>query len=263
MDDRKKAKKYLRDFLKISPLSHALWRATEALAYNQIKFKHPILDLGCGWGEFAGVVFDRIEMGIDINQKELDMALSGKQYKKVRWSDARKLPFKSNSYSTVISVSVLEHIVKSEEVVKEAYRVLKKGGLFVFSTPTPKLYGALLVPKILNFLGLKKWGDKYFELHSRAFKHVYLKPTTWWVKQLKKSGFEIVVQEGTISATLVKLHEFFLISAFPSQFWKLFFGRRLIMNVGLRSGLLPIFFSRFVYLDKDLDINMFFVAKKV
>lgn len=263
MNDSQKAKKYLKDFLKISPLSHALWRSTEALAYDQVKFKHPILDLGCGWGEFAGVAFGRIEMGIDVNQKELDQALGGKQYKKVKWADARSLPFKNNSYSTVISVSVLEHIERSEDVVKEAYRVLKKGGLFVFTSPTPRLYEALLIPKILNFLGLKSWGDKYFELHSRAFKHVYLKPTSWWVKQLKNTGFEIDIQEGTISSTLVKLHEIFLLSAFPSQFWKLFFGKRLMMTVGLRSSILPLFFSRFVYLDKDSDINIFFVARKV
>lgn len=262
MNSLKNAKTYLRDFLRIAPLSHALWRSAEAISYDQVELKAPVLDLGCGWGEFAGVAFDRIEMGIDINQKELDQAVEGKRYKKVQWADARKLPFKDNSYKTVISVSVLEHIPQAEKVIPEAYRVLQKGGLFVFSVPTTKLYSNLLIPKICNVLGLKKLGDKYFDLHCRAFKHVNLKPQSWWMNHLEKAGFEIVTQHGTISPTLLKLHELFLITAFPSQFWKLFFGKRLIMSVGLRSRILPIFFSRFVYIDKKSDINIFFVAKK-
>ena len=262
MDNEKNAKKYLRDFLKISPLSHALWRSVEALSFNQVALRQPVLDLGCGWGEFAGVVFDHIEMGIDINNEELKQAQMGEKYKKVEWADARKLPFKNRSYQTVISVSVMEHIPQGERVIPEAYRVLKKGGLFVFSVPTTKLQQNLLVPKICNFLGFKKLGDKYFELHCRAFKHVNLRPASWWVNHLEKAGFEIVIVEGTISPTLLHLHEIFLITAFPSQFWKLFFGRRLIMSVGLRSNILPIFFSKFVYLDKNSDINMFFVARK-
>lgn len=260
--EEKKAKKYLRDFLKIAPLSHALWRASEALSFNKVKFKAPVLDLGCGFGEFAGVVFSKIEMGVDINERELEESLRGKKYKKVKWADARNLPFKDNSYSTVISVSVMEHIEKGEKVVFEAFRVLKKGGIFAFSVPTPKLYNHLLVPKICTLLGFENAGKKYFELHCRAFKHVNLNSSKWWVNQLKKAGFEIILKEGTISPSLVKLHELFLISAFPSQLWKLLFGKRLMMSVGLRSSVLPIFFSRFVNTSKDSDINVFFVAKK-
>lgn len=262
MTDQEKAKKYLRDFLKIAPLSHALWRAVEALSFSRVKFKSPVLDLGCGFGEFAGVVFSQIEMGIDISEKELEQSLRGKEYKKVKWADARNLPFKDNSYSTVVSVSVMEHIEKGEKVVFEAYRVLKKEGIFAFSVPTTELYNHLIIPKICNLLGLKETGDKYFELHCRAFKHVNLRPSKWWVSQLKKAGFEVIVKEGTISPTLVKLHEFFLITAFPSQLWKLLFGRRLMMSIGLRSSILPIFFSRFVNTDKDSDINIFLVARK-
>lgn len=262
MKNASSAKKYLEDFLKISPLSHALWRSVEALSFSQIGVKHPVLDLGCGFGEFAGVVFNQIEMGIDINQKELGKALEGKRYKKVKWADARKLPFKDESYSTVISVSVLEHIEGAEKVIFEVSRVLKKGGIFAFSVPTPKLYDNLIGTQALNFLGLKKLADKYYELHCRAFKHANLRPASWWAKHLRKVGFEIVRQEGTISPTLLKLHEIFLITAFPSQFWKLFFGRRLIMSAGLRSTILPIFFTRFVRIDRKCDINVFFIAKK-
>lgn len=255
-------KSYLKSFLKIAPLSHALWRSVEALSFDQLDFKSPVLDLGCGFGEFAGVVFDKVETGIDIDKEDLKKALTGKKYKKLEWADARNLPFTKGSYSTVVSVSVMEHIEGADKVIKEVSRVLKKGGTFAFSVPTTSLHDNLLSIKIFNFLGLKKLGDKYWDLHCRAFKHVNLRPVSWWEKNLKQSGFEVIRKEGTLSPTVLHLHELFLITAFPSQFGKLFFGKRLMMSIGLRSNILPIFFNQFVYLDKDSDINVFFVARK-
>lgn len=259
----KAAKKYLRDFLKIAPLSHALWRSVEALSFEQVKLKSPVLDLGCGFGEFAGVVFDQLEMGIDINEKDLSLALQGERYKKLQLADARNLPFPKESYNTVVSVSVMEHIEKAGDVIAEVDRILKKGGLFVFTVPTTKLFNNLFVPKIFNFLGFKSWGERYYELHCKAFKHVNLKPVSWWAKELKNHGFEIVKQEGTISPFLLKLHEFFLVTALPSQVGKLLFGKRFMMTVGLRSTVLPLIFARFVAIDRKSDINVFFVAKKI
>src|SRR3989344_718487 len=111
----KRPNEYLKAFLKVAPLSHALWRSIEALSFSQVKFKQPVLDVGCGFGEFAGVVFDKVEVGIDVSASDLEKALKGKQYKKVQWADARNLPFKSKSFSTVTSVSVMEHIENAAE----------------------------------------------------------------------------------------------------------------------------------------------------
>lgn len=263
MKSKKSAKQYLEDFLKIAPLSHALWRATEALSFQEAKFKDPVLDLGCGFGEFAGVVFSQVETGIDINQTELNEALKGKRYKKVKWADARDLPFKRSSYNTVVSVSVLEHIPEAEKVLPQVRKVLKKGGKFIFSVPTPKMRDHLFIYSMLKRLGLHDQANKYFDLHRRAFKHIFLKPKSWWKKELKNNGFEIETCHGTLSPTCLKLHELFLVTAFPSQFWKLFFGKRLMMSVGLRSKILPIFFGKFVKTDEGSETNLFIVAKKI
>jgi SAM-dependent methyltransferase len=44
-----------------------------------------------------------------------------------------KLP--DASYDTVISVEVLEHVEEDEKFVKEVYRVLRPGGVFIMTTP--------------------------------------------------------------------------------------------------------------------------------
>ena len=52
-------------------------------------------------------------------------------------SDLRKeqVDFPDGSFDCVISFQVIEHIRRDEEFVREVSRVLRKGGVFVVSTP--------------------------------------------------------------------------------------------------------------------------------
>lgn len=260
---KNRGKYYLSKFLKIAPLSHALWRSCEAVVFEKSNFKKPVIDIGCGFGEFAGVTFNKIEVGIDINENDLKKAVLGKKYKKLLNADARNLPFKNNSFSTAVSVSVLEHIPQVEKVIPEAYRILKKNGLLIFSVPTVSMEKHLLMPKILNTLGMNSLAKSYFKFHCHLFKHHSLKTSSWWQKKLKAEGFEIIKMQGTVSPTLLKFHEAFLIFALPSQLWKYLFGKRLIISSGLRSKILPYFFHKYTKAEEKSDINMFFVAKKI
>jgi SAM-dependent methyltransferase len=252
---------YLKDFLLVAPLSHALWRSVEAISFSSVDLKEPILDLGCGFGEFSGVVFGNLECGIDVNKKDLGIAFKVGRYRKVVHADARNLPFSSGEYAGVISVSVMEHIPNAEKVIPEVKRVLKRGGVFAFSVPTTKLYESLFFPKIFSFLGLNSLAGYYIKLHKRVFQHVTIKTSAWWEKQLKKEEFRIIKKEGTISKQLVGIHEIFLLTAFPSQLWRWVFGKRLVI-FPWRAKILPLFFSKYVYTDKKCDVNMFFVAQK-
>lgn len=255
-------RKYFVDFLDIAPLSHALWRAVEALDFGRQKMKKPILDLGCGFGEFGGVVFNNIEIGIDININDLIKVTRGKTYKNLKWADANDLPFKDNYFNTIVSVSVLEHIPKLEKVIKEAHRVLKKDGKFIFSTPTVLMFDNLLIPKILKLLHLKKLANLYINYHNLAFKHISIKTPDWWKKRLEKDGFEIIEFKGTLSPAILKLHEVFLPLALPSQLWKLLFGKRLVIMKKIRKSLIPPLLSSFIVSDNDCFINIFVVARK-
>ncbi len=262
MEKHKDSKYYLCSFLKIAPLSHALWRSVEALAYSTVTYRRPVLDVGCGFGEFAGVVFNTIEVGIDINNDDLVQASKSKKYQRLQWVDARKMPFASSRFSTVFAVSVLEHIDGVEDAIREIHRVMKKDGCLIFSVPTKTLNDYLLVPKLCRIIGMRWLGDRYVAYHSKAFKHQTLRSAQWWIKQLHKNGFTILRHHGTVSPTLLRLHELFLLTALPSQLWKWIFGKRLILSAGLRARILPLFFMRFVHLDRQSSINVFIVAKK-
>jgi hypothetical protein len=49
-----------------------LLRAIELFLLSQDDFENPILDAGCGTGNFLPLVLGRIDMGIDTNQRHID-----------------------------------------------------------------------------------------------------------------------------------------------------------------------------------------------
>jgi len=49
--------------------------------------------------------------------------------------DVRKLPFYDNTFDIVTSTEVIEHFIEGEEFIKECYRVLKRHGYLLLTTP--------------------------------------------------------------------------------------------------------------------------------
>lgn len=262
MPEPASGKRYLRDFLRIAPLSHALFRSVEALAFSQIDLEHPVLDLGCGFGEFAGVVFDQLEMGIDINEADLDLGRRSNKYQRMLWSDARRMPFRSETFASVVSVSVLEHIRNVPRALAEAARVLRPGGLLVITVPTGAMYRHLFFPRLFRALGLPWLARLYIRGHRAVFQHVTVHSLNWWMDRLAQAGFRVERCEGTVSPLVMQLHDLFLITAFPSQLAKWATGRRLLTTTGLRARMLPLVFGPLIRLDRASEINLFIVARK-
>ena len=85
------------------------------------------LDLGCGKGPYTHLLKNVI--GIDISRE----ALREYDRDKVQGS-VEHLPFKDAVFDGILGSEILEH-VEDDQTVKEAFRVLKPGGMFVLSVP--------------------------------------------------------------------------------------------------------------------------------
>ena len=257
------SRKYFYRYIQIAPLSLALWRGVEAAAMARYPLVRPVLDVGCGFGEFGGVFFDStVEVGIDINQKDLLYAAKSGKYKQTTWADARKLPFKSKQFKTVISVSTIEHIMDNhDQVFREIYRVLKPGGRLLCTFPTSHLYRSLTIPKVLEWFGWQEAAYAYFRLYNKAFKHVFLPPPNVWKRLVRNAGFDIEVFEGTLSRSTLFFFEAFLPIAFVAQIEKIFFGKRVAAFPSWRRRLLG---SLSILMRKDSKnlANLLIVAKK-
>ena len=256
-------RKYLRRYLQIAPVALALWRAIEAKHVATAELPRPILDLGCGFGEFTSVFFDDpVDAGIDIRRDDLVRAKMDRRYEFVAQADARQMPFPGEQFASVISLSVLEHIPRTHEAVAEAYRVLKSGGVFVFTAPTPKLAEFLFYSRTLKRLGLSPLSRLYASLLNRAFYHVSLLNEEEWLSLLEKVGFRIEQHRMTISRRSLTAFDLTLPLAIPSQISRLLLGSR----GGRRPDWLVSFWerrlSRYVEEDEADGCNLFAVARK-
>lgn len=96
-----------------------------------------VLDLGSGTGFFTDILASRYNRvtGLDISTKMLAFAQQ-KHGKAITWlaGDAYKLPLQNACLDLVYSNLMIQWCQPLEPVINEILRVLKPGGLFVFST---------------------------------------------------------------------------------------------------------------------------------
>lgn len=89
------------------------------------------LDVGCGSKPYCHLFpcssyigLDTHQSGHDHSQEEVDV-----------FYDGVTIPFPDEHFDSVVSFQVLEHVFEPDTMVREMYRVLKKGGHLLLSVP--------------------------------------------------------------------------------------------------------------------------------
>lgn len=179
--------------LKTLPAFRGLLRAVEARFYQQLDFPSPVLDIGCGDGNYTELTFPnrRIDVGIDPWWGPLNKAKRSEKYDLVLQNAGSEWPFPDHTFQTAYSNSVLEHIPDIQGVLNEAGRVLKPNGRFVMTMPshyyTEYLGGALFFER----LGLGGAANKYRDFFNFIARHVHTDPPEIWAERLAQAGFVV------------------------------------------------------------------------
>lgn len=120
-------------------------------------FKQPckVLDIGCGGGFLTNYLAEKGHRvsGIDLSSESLEIAKKHDQTKRVAYqrASACELPFENHSFDAVCAMDLLEHVKTPALVVREASRILKKGGLFFFHTFNRNFLSYFMVIKAVEW----------------------------------------------------------------------------------------------------------------
>jgi SAM-dependent methyltransferase len=151
-----------------------------------------ILEGGCGLAPYLIRLRQlgfQVE-GIDYNEAPLKKALSHDPTLPLKVGDVAAIPYPDDSFGGYISLGVIEHFTEGPlKAIREARRILRKGGVFVVMVPQNHFFMRLTAPlrALKRNSLLRKWFKKSADTHywEQYFKRSELVPL------LEKEGFDV------------------------------------------------------------------------
>jgi ubiquinone/menaquinone biosynthesis C-methylase UbiE len=183
----------------------------------QLEDAHSVLEIGCGTGNdiyrMASLLPNKSKItGIDKSAFMIETAQNNQMYKcteniEFKIADARVLPFKSSSFDRCRVDRTLQHIENPQQVINEAYRILKSNGIFVAYDNDWSSFSLSLTNNRLSRIVENYWCDAFVNgriaSHLKAyfstsgFKNITIYPST-----LVLDNFEIADKIYDIKKTI-------------------------------------------------------------
>ncbi|KKQ95048.1 MAG: Methyltransferase type 11 [Candidatus Woesebacteria bacterium GW2011_GWA1_39_11b] len=108
-----------------------------------------VLDLGCGYnGELLIYFSSKIKRGVGVDIY-VTRKIKEKNITLLEGRVDRNITLKDSSFNVITALALIEHIENPHKILQEAYRLLKKDGVFLLTTPDKKS------KPLLEFLAFK------------------------------------------------------------------------------------------------------------
>jgi len=199
---------YLMRHLQAVPAFRALLRSIEAQKMASFAFARPVLDLGCGDGNFARMTFAApLDAGIDPSAVSIEEARRTHMYRELKITDGLTIPYPDGHFASVMSNSVLEHIPNLDATLREVHRVLQPGGLFVFTTPSEHFAEYLFFPTLLRRLNLRNLATRYENYFNRISRHCRTDSAAVWLTRLETYGLRVRAWHSYFTAQSSRLFD--------------------------------------------------------
>ncbi|MCL5961505.1 MAG: class I SAM-dependent methyltransferase [Chloroflexi bacterium] len=255
---------FLREHLRSVPMHRVILRAIECKLYAQFQFAGPILDVGCGDGHFAQVLFSTpLDFGIDPSSLSLAEAAERNAYRRLAVASACDIPFPDSSFNTVISNCVVEHIPEIKTALGEINRVLVPGGSFALTVPSHRFADFLLGSGLLRRLGLGTLGDAYGRWFDSISRHHHRFSREGWSEMLEEAGFGVVSSSYYMSERAMHFFDLSHYFSAPSLITRKLIGRWVLFPN--KTSFLPLekWLDRF-YNEPEPEVGayVFFLCRK-
>ncbi len=186
----------------------ALWRSVELRTLACESFLRPILDLGCGDGLIASVLFDGeapLEAGFDPWWEQLRQGAASGRYVSVQQAYGNAMPYRSGSFGTVFSNSVLEHIPDVEPVLQESGRVLRPGGRFITTVPSDAFRRLLSGYRNCAAVGDFDGAELYAQHIDERLEHYHYHSPQEWAALLERAGIRLLAARYYLPASVAAM----------------------------------------------------------
>ena len=136
---RKTFPDYLRDFLAPVPYVPLFFERYHILRSLQetVPLASPgaFLDVGCGMKPYESLFVERFTSYLGLDYPTTMEGSYGQGTRADVFASCTDLPFSENSFDTVITTQVLEHVSEPQTMLREIARVLKTDGIIILSAP--------------------------------------------------------------------------------------------------------------------------------
>ena len=206
---------------------------------KELKPGEKVLDAGAGECPYKDFFKEQEYTAVDTKLGDADF-----DYSKIDFIvDLAKMPFKEKTFDAALCTQVLEHVSEPGQVLKEIYRVLKKGGLLYATVPQSDC--------------VHEAPYDYFRFTPYSLKYL-----------LEKAGYEIMDIKPSCGYFGILGHR---LAFFPRiMFWqtKSRFRRIILFPLEILSYLFfallfPIVLNAIDFLDKERDFTLFYFVRAV
>lgn len=143
------------------------------------KEKFSLLEIGSGSGFLLSFLEEAYPSasftGIEYDERLVPVIRNKLRNATIMQGNAEDFNIAAKDFDMIVSLQVIEHLYKPEQMLKSVKEHLKKDGIFIFTTPNPKGLGAKIMKE--NWHGIRE-------------DHVSMKSFAEWKEISEKAGFK-------------------------------------------------------------------------
>jgi SAM-dependent methyltransferase len=228
-----------------SPLAKSL----ELGYFGKYPVDAPSLEIGVGDGLFTTNLCEitrrPISLGTDLIYETLSSARARTAHETLFVSDAHEIPVAPSSVATVIMNNLMHHLAERERVTAQVHRVLRPGGMFLFTDNLVGWNDFMWDHRLLRRVLPASWLRRYAERKLWLLAQSLLVSPAYWRDFAARGDWDVVEVSPFVSRTAMTVASLF-------EFLNLKFGQptrpplRRLLGTGWRRTAMSALMGRIV-----------------